>query len=130
MIKLPYKLGDKLKANIATIKFKEDEEKARKEQAARARLQEERGKINRLFQYIDDQLILDINDGKIPRIKISKYEEQDWLKKAVGGDYIHDIDLWLAFELKWRAEGIKLKLEYCHDGMGMESWVEIVAEPI
>ena len=124
------RFGDRLKANIAALKAKEDAARIRKEQAALEHIRLERLKITRLMELIGKQLCDDILEGKIPRVKIVAYEDQEWLKKAVDGDCVPNIDLWNEFEREWLAEGVKIKMDYCHDGMGMESWLEITAEPI
>ena len=130
MIVLPYTLSDKLKANIAALKAKEDAARIHKEQANLEHIRLERLKITNLMEYIGKQLIDGIMDGEIPHIKVTNYENQAWLKKAIGGEYVPNIELWNEFEREWLVEGIKLKIEYCHDGMGMESWLEITAKPI
>ena len=123
-------LGDKLRANIAKIKAEEDECKLRVQQARLDAIKQKRIKIVRMFESISNQITADILAGKLPRVKIDIYELKSWIKHVEKGEHVHDMDLWVSFQRQWSEDGIKLKIEDKHDGMGMEAWIEITAEPI
>ncbi len=127
-------LGEKLKA---TLKAEEDakREALRKEEEAaaqrRARRTMERQSV---INYIKDEIITKIEDGKKPAYKlhgptdVRAWINAWWLRS--DGRPMEDRDVWMGLQDWLKAEGLRLKITEEHDGTGVRDWLMIGVEPI
>lgn len=128
-------LGDKLRATIAEVAYKKEQELLR-EQADNA----ERERIRRTYVYNDlknfqNQVVAAINMGNIP--KPGKIHDDKWRDPSKNQydlkatDPRHaDNDIWVTYSDWFKEQRLELKLVYEHDGMGMKSWHVLAVEPI
>lgn len=128
-------LGTQLKSNIERIRIEAEEAAERARKAEEAKLAKERSSKVHLVERIKNQFILDIEEGNIPKVTVKNYNDQSWIKSSAGmktygsrdstnSDVWHDFAMWAA------SEGMTIKIIDDHDGVGIESWIVISAEPV
>jgi len=121
------KLGDKLKATLAEL---EQANIRRLEEQARAdmeKIRKEREQDDRFVKEVFDHIVDRINAGRVPLYRVMDYNRQKWVrevKKGSGRNY----DLWKNMVEYLRKERLGIVTAEGHDGMGMESWIEISVE--
>lgn len=118
------KLGDKLKQTLneleqARIKGIEAQAAANMEAIRRARAD-----VEDWLDHTRTHLVSQIEAGKVPLKKVTDYTRRQWLLDANKG-VASNHDLWSKFRQFWISEGLEPVLEEAHDGMGMESWVNL-----
>jgi hypothetical protein len=121
------KLGDKLKKTLeemeqARIKGIEAQAAADMEAIRRARQE-----LEDWLENVRVDLVSQINRDKVPLKKVSDYSRQQWLRDANKG-VAPNHDLWSKFRQFWIKEGLEPVLEEAHDGMGMESWINLTVK--
>jgi hypothetical protein len=126
-VKSATKLSDKLKKTLdeleqARIKGLEAQASADMEAIRRARADIENWLENARIDLVDQ-----IERGRVPLKKVKDYGRQDWLRSANKG-HATNHDLWTKFRNFWVDEGLEPVLEEAHDGMGMESWINLTVQ--
>lgn len=84
--------------------------------------------VDRYFNRIS-ALIL---EGSIrPRVKVKGWDAQKWVRSCINRERgVEFIDVWEALELRFANEGLEMVIFYEHDGVGIESWIEIGVKAI
>lgn len=121
------KLGEKLKQTLTEIERARIEGIEAQHNADMTKIRREREEIQSYLNGTRDSIVGQINSEKVPLVKVKDYNRQNWLRKAIQGNSEHQ-DLWNEFRQFWRGEGLEPKLVEAHDGMGMESWINITVE--
>lgn len=125
-------LGDKLKANA------DRKERAKLDMIARAaRAEQEKtalhqGEVRIALERLRLLTIRDIEEGKVPSpIKLPRVLDNDvssWQTPITSSNH-RDHQQWLDEMVAWAAqEGLRLKVEHAHDGMGISSWWNLVVD--
>lgn len=118
------KLAEKLKQTIdeleaARIKGLEAQHNANLE-----KIRAERLDIQDWLKHITEKMTAQILAGKVPLHKVSDYSRQEWIRNAMMAKAKHQ-DLWQDYMRDWAKEGLSPVIHECHDGMGMESWINM-----
>jgi len=118
------KLGEKLKKTLdeleqARIKGIEAQAAADMEAVRRAR-----SDVEDWLEHTKVELVTQIEKGRVPLIKVTDYSRQNWLRDAKKG-HASNYDLWTKFRNFWVKEGLEPSIEEAHDGMGIESWINL-----
>ena len=121
------KLGDKLKKTLedleqARIKGLEAQAAADMEAIRRARAE-----VEDWLERVRVDLVSQIETGRVPLKKVKDYSRQQWLRGANKG-HAANHDLWIKFKAFWVKEGLEPVLEEAHDGVGMESWINLTVK--
>lgn len=130
-------LGAKLRANIDAKAEAERKAKEAAEAAERERFRRKDDDIHNALHNIMRQFEMDINAGKVIKpIKLPKHVDNldmKWNNRShVGtfGDLEHPHFGTIQQFFAWAENnGMVGKFIDAHDGMGMESWVEVTVEP-
>lgn len=117
-------LGEKLKQTLEELERARIEGLEKQAKADIEKIRREREDISDWLDHKSSQIVSQIEDSRVPLVKVKNYERQEWLRKAIKGSAEHQ-DLWNEFIRYWKAEGLAPKLEEAHDGMGMESWINL-----
>lgn len=117
-------LGEKLAKTLerleqAKIKGLEAQAAANMEAVLRARQETEEW-----LEGIRTNFVAQIEKNRVPLKKVTNYNKQAWLRDAQKGT-CPNYDLWSNFKLFWAKEGLEPVIEEGHDGMGMESWINL-----
>ena len=95
---------------------------------AREKAERLREKDSGLIEKLRTQITHNIEDGLIPAVKVSSYEEQEKLRQWGRGNG-ENLDLFESFQA-WAAENeIALNFREDHDGGGMSSWITVIVTP-
>lgn len=121
------KLGDKLKKTLneleqAKIKGLEAQAAADMEAVRRSRAD-----VEDWLEHVKSELVTQINLGRVPLKKVKDYTRQCWLREANKG-HAANFDLWSKFRQFWVLEGLEPVLEEGHDGVGVESWINLTVK--
>lgn len=121
------KLGEKLKQTLdeleqANIKGLEAQASADMEAVRRDRVDVEDWLNSIRFELVDQ-----IEHGRVPLKKVKAYTRRIWLQAAKAGHAANQ-DLWNEFKQFWVREGLEIVLQEAHDGMGMESWINLTVK--
>lgn len=121
------KLGEKLKQTLdeleqARIKGLEAQAAADMEAIRRTRAE-----LEDWIEHTRVELVAQIERGKVPLKKVTDYSRKEWLRSASKG-HASNHDLWSKFRNFWIKEGLEPVLEEAHDGMGMESWINLTVK--
>ncbi len=125
-------LAEKLKNIVAAEEARKIEtvraEEERKAQV-RAALRSERTQI---VWTIKNHITNQLSDNKIPLYKIRGTERKTWVNRVHErrADCIQDQDLWDGLVYWLKEEGLKIKIDFGHDGMGTEDWLVVTVELI
>ncbi len=121
------KLGDKLKNTLDELERAKIEGIEAQHNADMAKIRREREEIQKFLNGTRDSIVDQINSEKVPLVKVKNYGRQDWLRKATQGKAEHQ-DMWKDFRQFWANEGLEPVITEAHDGMGMESWVNLTVK--
>lgn len=121
------KLSEKLKKTLeeleqARVKGIEAQAAADMEAIRRARAD-----LEDWLEHVRVKLISQIDRGRVPLKKVRDYNRQDWLRSANKG-HATNHDLWTKFRAFWVKEGLEPVLEEAHDGVGVESWINLTVK--
>jgi transcriptional accessory protein Tex/SPT6 len=120
-------LGEKLKKTLKELErakiFSLDEQAA----ADMKKIRQERADTELWLDQIKQNLIDQIEKDQIPLEKIKDHHWQSWLNQAKNGKAANS-DLWNKFKQFWNKEGLEPVLEEAHDGMGMQSWINLTVK--
>lgn len=121
------KLGDKLKKTLneleqAKIKGIEAQAEADMEAVRRTRAD-----VEDWLEHVKNELVAQINLGRVPLKKVKDYNRRVWLQEAKKG-HAANFDLWSKFRQFWVSEGLEPVIHEAHDGMGIESWINLTVE--
>jgi len=122
-------LGEKLAKTIDELDTANIKALAEKAAADLAKIRRER---QELFNLVDDfrqYLINTIVAEKVPSKKVTGYDRQNWIREAVKGTAPHQ-DIWNGLRDWAREQQLVVIAREEHDGMGMESWITLTAEPV
>lgn len=120
-------LGEKLK-NVMAAEEERKREAIRKEEERKARLRAEaRYERMRTVHAIKNHIINQLDAGKVPLYKIRGTELKAWVNRVYErlADCIQDQDLWDELVAWLKQEGLLIKLDYGHDGMGTDDWLVV-----
>jgi hypothetical protein len=120
-------LGEKLKQTLtdleqANIKGVEAQAAADMEVIRRARAD-----LEDWLEHLRFDLVAQIERGQVPLKKVKDYNRQTWLRSANKG-HAANHDLWTNFRNFWAKEGLEPVLKEAHDGVGIESWINLTVE--
>lgn len=96
--------------------------------AERAKIEEERRELTSRLETIRAKIVSDIEIGKVPLYHINNYHEQTAWREAQAQKAKHQV-IWNRFFSFFETQDLAVKLIDEHDGMGMESWINITVEP-
>lgn len=121
------KLGEKLKKTLgeleqAKIKGLEAQAAADMEAVRRARAD-----VEDWLEHVKNDLVSQINLGRVPLKRVTDYNRQIWLREANKG-HSSNFDLWSKFRQFWVTEGLEPVIEEAHDGIGMDSWINLTVK--
>ena len=121
-------LGERLRA-IRGAKLAA--ERARDEarvQAAYEQSQRERDSIRRFWYEYVSYLTTQIDQGKEPK---GRKVPDVFVQKgcSLDGALHTNHDIWREMQAGAAEMGLELRLAHCHDGMGVNSWHELMVEP-
>ena len=122
-------LGEKLSKTIDELEAAKIKELEAKAAADLAKVRKER---QELFNFVDDfrQYLIDtIVAEKVPAKKVTSYDRQRWIRDAVKGSAAHQ-DIWNSLRDWAREQRLVIVAREEHDGMGMDSWITLTAEPV
>ena len=120
-------LGEKLKQTLLELeqaKIKGIEAQAAVDMEAVRRA---RADIEHWLEHIKSDLVTQINLGRVPLKKVKDYNRRTWLQEASKG-HSSNHDLWDKFTQFWISEGLEPVLQDAHDGMGIESWINLTVK--
>lgn len=121
------KLSEKLKKTLeeleqARVKGIEAQAAADMEAIRRARAD-----LEDWLEHVRVELVSQIERDRVPLKKVRDYNRQDWLRSATKG-HATNHDLWTKFRAFWVKEGLEPVLEEAHDGVGVESWINLTVK--
>lgn len=125
----PISLGEKLAETLDELekaKIKGLEEQAN---ADREKIRKERLKLTRLKDDTIASFTSSIEEGKVPLIKIKDYDRKKWVQDAVKNKASHQ-DIWDELSAWARQNALYIKVEDAHDGVGIESWINLTVVPV
>jgi hypothetical protein len=121
-------LGDKLQATVKALeeaRIKGLEEQSR---ADIARVKRERVKREKFVDKIRKTIVAQIEAGRVPAVKVTANADCEWIRDAEKGKAAYQ-DFWSTLIQDFGQEKLRLHVVEGHDGMGMESWVTVTAQP-
>lgn len=121
------KLGDKLKQTLDELeqaKIKGIEAQAAADMEA---LRRARADIEHWLEQTRLEFVTQINLGRVPLKKVKEYNRRAWLQEANNGQASNH-DLWNKFRQFWISEGLEPVLQDAHDGVGIESWINLTVK--
>lgn len=126
-VKSTMKLGDKLKKTLdemekARIKGIEAQAAADMEAIRRVRYE-----LDNWLEHVKTELVSQIEAGRVPLKKVKNFDRRKWLLDAYKGVSTNH-DLWTKFRQFWISEGLEPAIEEAHDGMGIESWINLTVK--
>lgn len=129
-------LGEQLKATLDAIKAKEINQVQRENAKRQSKIERDRLGRKRLIEDLTTSIGSDIAHNKVPSIKVKNYDHQEWLRRVNGlgprsvTRLLPDYDLWFEFISVMHDEGLNVRLVEDHDGVGMNSWINVIVVPI
>lgn len=117
-------LGDQLKdilEELETAKIKGLEEKAK---ADREKIRQRRLELHNFLNDFYGYVVKTIMEGRVPLCKVKDYGMQQWIRDARTGKADHQ-DIWNDQHRRLNSNKLTYVVEEAHDGMGMESWINL-----
>jgi hypothetical protein len=102
---------------------------AEKEKADLEKIKKEKEEYQSFVNSIKDQIIENIENEKVPVIKIKDYNKRKWINEAKEGKAKYN-SLWSEMVRYFKDERLSIIVNDAHDGMGMEEWTTITVELI
>lgn len=122
-------LGQKLAATLDELEKAKIEGLEKQANADREKIRKERLSLTRLKEDTIANLTASIVEGKVPLIKIKDYDRRKWVQEAVKGKAAHQ-DIWNELTAWARSNALHIKIEDAHDGVGIESWINLTVVPV
>ena len=122
-------LGQKLAATIDELEKAKIEGLEKQANADREKIRKERLSLTRLKDDTIATLTSSIEEGKVPLIKIKDYDQKKWVQDAVKSKAAHQ-DIWDELTAWARKNALYIKIEDAHDGVGIESWINLTVVPV
>jgi hypothetical protein len=122
-------LGQKLAATLDDLEKAKIEGLEKQANADREKIRKERLSLTRLKDDTIASLTASIVDGRVPLIKIKDYDRKKWVQEAVKGKAAHQ-DIWNELTSWARSNALHMKIEDAHDGVGIESWINLTVVPV
>jgi hypothetical protein len=122
-------LGQKLAATLDELEKAKIEGLEKQASADREKIRKERLSLTRLKDDTISTLTASIIDGRVPLIKIKDYDRRKWVQEAVKGKAAHQ-DIWNELTAWARSNALHIKIEDAHDGVGIESWINLTVVPV
>lgn len=122
-------LGEKLQDifdELEAAKIKSLEEKAA---ADREKIRQRRIELHEFLTKFYGHVVNSIVAGKVPLKKVTDYNMQQWIRDAKSGRAEHQ-DIWKDHADRLRSQNLDILIEEAHDGMGMESWINLSVTPL
>lgn len=123
-------LGSKLAAVLdeleaANIKKIEDQAAA-----DMAKIRKERADLVEFMDLVKQEIVFSIEGGRVPLVKVSNYDQKEWVMAAHRKNDAAHIDVWKDF-INWaRSNALTTHVEDAHDGVGERSWINIMVKPV
>ena len=121
-------LGDKLKKTLDEIEEARIKGLSAKHAADLEKIRKDKAKREKFVTSIYDTMVKQIEAGKVPLVKVTSYDHQDWVHKAEKGKAEFQ-DLWSDLIQRLGQEKLRLVVQDDHDGVGIKSWINITVEP-
>jgi hypothetical protein len=121
------KLGEKLKLILDEMNRAKVEGLLAQHNADMEKIRKERTDIEDWIKHVTEKMVSQINAGKVPLVVLKNYDRQQWVRKAKLSNAEHQ-DIWNDFRQFWHSEGLDPIISEDHDGMGMESWINITVK--
>ncbi len=125
-----------LGAMFKEIVRKEEEAKAealrnQEEAKARARAKRRQEREN-LMNAIEGEIVYKIKAGKKPMYKVNVTDVRQWINwcEYYPTRPVEDRDRYDATVAWLKGEGLRLKINQAHDGIGQDDWLEITVEAL
>lgn len=121
-------LGDQLKdilEELEAAKIKSLEEKAN---ADREKIRKRRLEVYNFLNDFYGYVVKSIMQGRVPLKKVKDYDMQQWIRNARDGKAEHQ-DIWNEQQKRLSLNKLAYVIEEAHDGMGMESWINLSVAP-
>ncbi len=122
-------LGQKLAATLDELEKAKIKGLEQQANADREKIRQERIKLSRLKDDTIVTLTASIVEGKVPLIKIKDYDRKKWVQDAVKGKAAHQ-DIWDELARWARENALHIRVEDAHDGVGIESWINLSVVPV
>ena len=123
------KLGEKLRDIIR------DENRAKFEAARKERDAEDQRRAvvrrdrTQLIDRIKESFIHQIKNNRKPSYRIAPTDFRSWVNRCQTQAIWSDKDIWVSFLIWLDSEDLLVKITEEHDGVGIESWLVVGAEP-
>jgi hypothetical protein len=118
------KLSEKLKNTLDDLEKAGIKNLQAQAAADMKKIRKEREEDQKYLDFKKASIVTAIDEGKVPLLKVKDYSRQDWLRSLDKGKGRNQ-DLWTDFRQYFRSEGIEVVLTEDHDGVGMESWINM-----
>ena len=124
-------LGDKLRASMAEAERLRLSAIERADAQARERAALERQKVHAEFAALKAQITTSIETGSIPApIRMSAILDNKAKCVSIPNKEHNLYELWQSEMVSWATQqGLVLTVQYDHDGVGRESWWNLVVKP-
>jgi len=122
-------LGQKLAATLDELEQAKIKGLEQQANADREKIRQERIKLSRLKDDTIATLTASIVEGKVPLVKIKDYDQKKWVQDAVKSKAAHQ-DIWDELTDWARKNALYIKIEDAHDGVGIESWINLTVVPV
>jgi hypothetical protein len=121
-------LGDKLQATVKALEDARIKGLDEQSRADVARVKRERARREKFVDKIRKTVIAQIEAGRVPAVKVTVHADCEWIRDAEKGKAPYQ-DFWSTLIQDFGQEKLRLHVVEGHDGMGMESWVTVTAQP-
>lgn len=122
-------LGQQLAETIDELEKAKINSLEQQANADREKIRKDRLSLTRLKDDTIASLTSSIEEGKVPLIKIKDYDRKKWVQDAVKSKAAHQ-DIWEELTAWARQNALHIKVEDAHDGVGIESWVNLTVVPV
>jgi hypothetical protein len=121
-------LGDKLQATVKALEEARIKGLDEQTRADVARVQREKAKREKFVTKIRKTIVTQIEAGRVPAVKVTAHDDSSWIREAEKGKAPYQ-DLWSALIQDFGLEKLRLVVIESHDGVGLESWITVTAQP-
>lgn len=121
-------LGSKLKELLEELEAANIKSLELQHLADLSKIREKRLQKSEFTKYIIDTFVLQLEQNKIPYLKIKDYTDATWIREAVKQKAEFQ-DIWNDLVSYFNKQNCHIVVNDQHDGIGMESWITITLKP-
>jgi len=122
-------LGDKLKNTLDILETARIRGIERQSSADLAKIAHEQAQYQERIDGYLSIIAAKIEGGGVPLIKVTNYDQQTWLRKAMDNKASHQY-IWDQFVDALNNDGLAIVMSEAHDGGGMQSWINLSVKPV